>query len=214
MAGPKPHPPRSARSLTAVPVFDSKTRRKIHSSPVSQFIAVQPGQSVEFFMGTGQTQSTQHSFSVLSPEAMTPMTLKMMLIGGQMTLIRAENDTDDPDHDTDDTENCFRSVSRDTDRLLNGIAKSSIWGDERSNRAQDGRRRACFEPPYRLSPTTMIRSVRSQGVPGIAVAAVDRRDTGGRRSQPTPPFVQTCVHRSDLGARPSIIIPYCVSPWV
>ena len=56
-------------------------------------------------MGTGQPQSTQHSFSVLSPEAMTPMTLKMILIGGKMTLIPGQNDTDDPDHDTDDTEN-------------------------------------------------------------------------------------------------------------
>jgi hypothetical protein len=57
---------------------------------------------------------------------MTPMTLKMILIGGQMTLIRAENDTDDPDHDTDDTENWPRSVSRDTDLPLNGMAESPI----------------------------------------------------------------------------------------
>ena len=54
------------------------------------------------------------------------MTLKMILIGGQMTLIRAENDTDDPDHDTDDTENWPRSVSRDTDLPLNGMAESPI----------------------------------------------------------------------------------------
>ena len=67
-----------------------------------------------------------------------PMTLKMILIGGKMTLIPGQDDTDNPGRDTDATENRTRSVSRDTDRLRNQPERPLIPGPEGKKRVLDG----------------------------------------------------------------------------
>jgi hypothetical protein len=64
-----------------------------------------------------------------------PMTMKMSLIDGKMTPIRAENNPDD-------TENMGRSVSRDTVRASSqglAVAKTGWQPSEKpSNHAQNG----------------------------------------------------------------------------
>lgn len=65
----------------------------------------------------------------------------MILIGRQMALIRAENDTDDTGRDTDDTEKRPRSISRDTDRRLIGFGGHQNWVAEGWRAVESGSER-------------------------------------------------------------------------